>query len=510
MIDIKGFKKVSENNTHAVLEHPQGHRITVSKKALKKPMLKKLSEIPLKMADGGEVPDTDNPEVISRLPDTRNIEPEKPLFGNFASDDYASNPSPQVAGASPDAPAPAPSPQQATPAAPMNYPISQAREPASPAMSPTAGVMSGITKGIGMQEKGIKAEANAAGEMAGKQAEAATEQQGNLEKLRQDHEQHYNALNQEIQNTVHDIQNSHIDPSHYMSSKSTLGKVSTAIGLILGGMGGGMTGQKNPALEFLNSQIERDVEAQKAELGKKENVLGAYYKQMGNLNEATNMTKAFYHELYANRLAQAAAQSGSAVAQARAQQGIGQLEASKAQIIAPMALRSAAEVNLKNGNGAALEYLPEEMRARVVQLPGGKYSLAPTKEDAEGTRKSLTSLQAVMKQVQDYKNFQNQTGRTAPYSDNDYRGDSIKNSIVLELNKLHDLNRLNDNEYHAFQSMLSHPGSINQGKATVQIDQIQKLIQDKMQAELQNHLQGYKAPYDAPKNNKVTGSYAKR
>lgn len=89
-----------------------------------------------------------------------------------------------------------------------------------------------------------------------------------------------------------DVSAGHIDPNHYMNSMSTGKRILTTIGLILGGIGAGQTGGPNMALQYLNSQIDRDIEGQKAELGKKQSLLAANMQQFGQMHEAMAMTKA--------------------------------------------------------------------------------------------------------------------------------------------------------------------------------------------------------------------------
>ncbi len=72
-------------------------------------------------------------------------------------------------------------------------------------------------------------------------------------------------LNNDDHLFAQDIQRGHITPETYadlFEKKSTLGKVSTMFGLLLGGMGGGLTHQPNAALEMMNGEIKRDLEAQ--------------------------------------------------------------------------------------------------------------------------------------------------------------------------------------------------------------------------------------------------------
>lgn len=61
----KGFKKISEDDKSAVLEHEQGHRITLAKGGLAKKQKHALSKLPLHLAEGGET--TQEAEASDKL-----------------------------------------------------------------------------------------------------------------------------------------------------------------------------------------------------------------------------------------------------------------------------------------------------------------------------------------------------------------------------------------------------------------------------------------------------------
>jgi hypothetical protein len=107
---------------------------------------------------------------------------------------------------------------------------------------------------------------------------------------------------QEINNLTQDIKNNHIDPSRYMSSLGTGSKILTGIGIILGGGGSAVTGQPNYALDFVNKQIDRDIQAQVAEQGKKENLVSMYTKMMGNEREGVAMASAAMAKITADKM----------------------------------------------------------------------------------------------------------------------------------------------------------------------------------------------------------------
>lgn len=133
----------------------------------------------------------------------------------------------------------------------------------------------------------------------------------------------------EINNVIQDIQNSHIDPSRYMSSLGTEGKIATGIGLILGGIGAGMSHGPNMALDFLNKQIDRDIAGQRAEMGKKENLVALYSKELGNEHDGAVMAANTMAHITANKMLAAAAASNDRMIQARAQAAAQQLIGSR-------------------------------------------------------------------------------------------------------------------------------------------------------------------------------------
>lgn len=130
----------------------------------------------------------------------------------------------------------------------------------------------------------------------------------------------------DIDSAIQDFKDGHINPNHFMESKSALGKVSTAIGLIIGGLGTGTNG----AQDFLNKQIDRDIDSQRAEMGKRQTLIGAYQKQFDNAQVAEQMTRATELGIYAAHLDAAAAKAMDPLAKAKLLQQSSQF---KAQIL---------------------------------------------------------------------------------------------------------------------------------------------------------------------------------
>jgi len=109
---------------------------------------------------------------------------------------------------------------------------------------------------------------------------------------------------QKIQNTAQKLQSIHdkiekedtelrqIDPERFWNNASTGRKVMAGIGMLLSGIGSGLTGQKNMAMETINRLIDNDIKAQQLNaeqgLAKKKMSLEQIKLNMQKLNDATS------------------------------------------------------------------------------------------------------------------------------------------------------------------------------------------------------------------------------
>ena len=210
-------------------------------------------------------------------------------------------------------------------------------------------------------EQGQQGEARAASIMGQQQAADIKKNLDVQQTQQQTYQQHISDLTGEYNNFMQDVQNQHIDPNHYLNSMGTAGKISTGIGLILGGIGGGLMHQANPALGFLQNQIDRDISAQQANLGKSENLLNANLKQFGNMRDATDMTRLMQMGIVENQLKQAGATAQGPMAQARAQQALAGWHEKMAPIMSQIAMRRTLL-----GAGSAGKVAPETLIRMIV------------------------------------------------------------------------------------------------------------------------------------------------
>lgn len=98
------------------------------------------------------------------------------------------------------------------------------------------------------------------------------------------------------------IMSKEIDPMKVWKDKSTLGKISTVIGMLISGMGAGVLKQENAAYRLLKDQIDASVEAQKANLGRYDNLLKTNVQAMQQTQAGAEMLRAQLGEVVAKQL----------------------------------------------------------------------------------------------------------------------------------------------------------------------------------------------------------------
>lgn len=203
----------------------------------------------------------------------------------------------------------------------------------SPAGQLAAGVSRGpasISEGAqeaSTQPSGLEMEA-AALSREGKQAASVIDQgQLEIEKKAAEIEAQRKAQQDKINATIQDIESTKIEPKSFWEGKSTGQKVAAGIGLFFASLT--PEGARN-AVAIIDREIERDLGAQRANLSKKQNTLSALEKQLGSIDAAESAFRLKALQGIELQLKSTAEKAKGPLARAKAQQGLEQIEASKA------------------------------------------------------------------------------------------------------------------------------------------------------------------------------------
>lgn len=273
-LDFSGWKKVGEDKKTTTLKHDKGHTITLAHSKLPRIQQEALKRI--KMAEGGEAQKEQPPVTVN-------------------------------VGAAPAMQ----SPQQSAAPVPVNT-------PAIPKAPNVLGSGNSVNPGATAQtaQEGLKLGAK----IEAAKAAAAVPQ------LQQSLNQQAN-LNQYDANTINTLA-SHADelnnyqkqnpirPNAYLEDMGAGKKISTALGLILGGAGSGLSGGPNIAYDFLQKQIDRNVKSQQDNFTNKHTVFGAYKDLYGDQQIASNMARIHQLDFLKTQAEQTAAMLGTPTAAA--------------------------------------------------------------------------------------------------------------------------------------------------------------------------------------------------
>ncbi len=260
----------------------------------------------------------------------------------------------------------------------------------------------------GLENTKTGAQELAAAEGAQGKAEAAAIDKGQLamQRVVGTYEKNQKALQGEYDSVFKDLKEGHIDPGAVWANKNAPRKVSTIVGILLSGLGSGLSAaagqnQENMAMKILNQEIDRDIDAQKANMQQKGNMLSALSNQMGNLRAGTEMLRAIQMGATAREIEKAGALAKDPVAQARAKQFAGQLDmTSSAQIAKLNAQQTIAqiqqEINKHPGDAHLVQALitatekvnPEKAKElRANWVPG--LGFANKDKDAQDLKEAL-------------------------------------------------------------------------------------------------------------------------
>lgn len=291
------------------------------------------------------------------------------------------------------------------------------------AMDPSAGILSGYNT----QMRGIDKAANAAGALGEQQAiqhqKAAEAQQTAQDAFHQS----FQTLENERQAHIKDIQDGLINPDKYWTGDPQTGegghsKIAAGIGMIIAGFN--PTAQPNAAVNFLKYQMDKNIEAQKQNLGAKQNLLAANLKQFGNVQDATAMTRIMQNDVVGHMLdANAAkAQGGpNGLAAAAAMQAKGPLMRESAQLQFQMGLRhmmtklsggqsgdpsntaSAEQAVAMMGQMPGMQEQAKQYRSQLVPTVG----FSPSQSVPDAARQKFVGHQKLQAGLADLANFVN-------------------------------------------------------------------------------------------------------
>lgn len=104
-----------------------------------------------------------------------------------------------------------------------------------------------------------------------------------------------------------DIEDYKIEPGRYWANKSNGQKALSLVSMFVGTMGSSMSRTPNYVAQMFDKLVEQDIEAQRANLGKKQSLLSNYMEETKDVRQAQQLAKADLTDSFATQLKMAAA-----------------------------------------------------------------------------------------------------------------------------------------------------------------------------------------------------------
>jgi hypothetical protein len=357
----RGFKKVSEDEQSATLRHENGHELTVAKSGLNKNTLKMLKELPLYQADGTELGNGQAAEDLQKemaAAKAGETLPEEPTYsGTPTTQTELMQQQPAAKAGGIDTTSPEYQQLAQSWGGPENIPqnvIDDLINRGAPGFGSTS------TKQAQQEVAGQQAKAALAppaefaprplaqetalpqpGKVTGQSKAAAAkapakprtpdeilaDPQASVAEKYAAHMQKAASLDQEMkaedERFAEAMKNDEIQPNRIYGNMDFGQKLSTIVGLIMGGLGAGLTGGPNVVQKMLDKQIEMDVEEQKRQSEKKQNLYKIHLERLGNQKEAEIATANNLRQIALVKMEQAAGLlGGNKAAQTRLQAGM--------------------------------------------------------------------------------------------------------------------------------------------------------------------------------------------
>lgn len=252
--------------------------------------------------------------------------------------------------------------------------------PKAPSMSPLQMNMPDTLKtfnqGMNQVESGIRGSAAAQQEAAQTNEKLLNDYVTQAKTSQMVYQQKHDDINQQNAKLMQDVQSAKVDPRRLWNNKSTGEKIGTALGLIFGGIGSGLTHQPNLAAQFLENQVQQDIEAQKNDQSNKMSLYKLGLEKYKDAQSAEAFANLQANTILQGQIQQTAAKMGSPQAAALAKQAIGELEMKNAPIRQQLALQGMALKFQNEAPESTAGVNPQKLRVLIAS------GIIPEKEQA--------------------------------------------------------------------------------------------------------------------------------
>lgn len=319
-----------------------------------------------------------------------------------------------------------------------NLPQVAETEVAAQPQQPQAEVMP-VPKGDNSQVAAINQMANVQAQLGNQQAEILRQQIDTQNQAKVEYKQQYDLLEAERQAHMADIKAAHIDPNQYWTGdkngNGSHSKIMAGIGMILAGFN--PTNKPNAAIDFINKQMEMNLEAQKQNLNSEHNLLQANLRQFGNYKDAADMTRIMQSDIVHNQLLEAAAKAQSPMAKAQVMMAAAQIKGNIDNLQQTLAANQTVNRLMTDPKNipTALAILDQSDPKRANDLRSKwipNVGIASTAEGAKGVREMGATVSTVRDSVAKLREIAKRSGKSLSLNDR-AEADTIRNMLIGQL-----------------------------------------------------------------------------
>lgn len=284
------------------------------------------------------------------------------------------------------------------------------------------------------------------------------------------HAQISSGLNKQQDALMQAMMSQKIEPNRLWSNAGTGSKISAAIGMILGGIGAGLTGGPNQALQVINRLVDQDIDAQKSELGKKQTLYSMNLQKYRDEQTAYAATKAQLSAVTQGKLSSAAAVLGTQQAKATELQANAQIGVYRQQLnqqIAQQQTVRAVMGHLQNtGDMSYADYLPDKQREEALSRAVPGYGLANTKEAAAKANELVSTTKAGTELINQLKTFSGKPLSKVSPADK-RQAETLSRMIIGQIREgVLGPGTVNDSERKILEGIVSNPTNVFQLSST--------------------------------------------
>lgn len=380
MIDKSKYKLAQDADDHFLVEHPDGSKFKVAKKALSKEVHESIK----KFFGGGMVQAQAFPNGGVVQPEASEVEEEEEAPEETEESDEqphatAENPNigVEVAPVTPGATAP----QQA--------PIMQ-------------DVIPEYNKAFGKLTQGAEEQAVAESQVGKELAPELKLAANSIQDLQKGAQEDLLDRQNDSEEFKNALRNNKIDPNGLYQDKSTLGSIKTGLALVLGGIGAGGTNGQNLVADMLDKRIQRDIDAQKANQANTQSLYKLNLEQEGSDQAATLTSHKQLLDHIQVEAEKAAANAADPQAAARLHEFAGNIGLKQSAIDNQLSYlglqRRLAGAPFQK---EAASILPDAQKKLVINLPDGKTSvLANSEKQAQDANKAVSTYGPMLSNMQ--------------------------------------------------------------------------------------------------------------